>query len=138
MTELLKLQPVLSASTADISGQTIQVSNTAVLTLTVTVVVSANTLDADLWLTGTNDANSAIDPTSVLPILATGKAITVLPSGFAFTPATGILAISTPAIGTYEMTLAFSEFPAFVRTVYSYDAGGGDVDVRAVIGAWSV
>ena len=138
MTDILKSQTVLVASTANVSGQTIQVSNCQSLTLTVTASVDAATLVAALRLTGTNDDASALDPSSILPTLNTGEIITVAPTEITYTAATGVLAYASPEVGTHEVTLAFTRFPKWVRPVFDYDSGGGAVDVRVVIGSWSV
>ena len=138
MTDILKSQTVLVASTNDTTGQTVQVSNCQSLTLTITAAVSAATLSATVRLCGTNDDTLALNPSSTLPTLNTGAAITVAPAEIVYDDATGLLTFTNPAIGTHEVTLAFSSFPKWVRPVYDYTSGGGTVDLRVVIGAWSV
>lgn len=136
MTDIFKSQPVLGASTADTSGLTVQVSNCDKLTLTLALSVTANTLQATVTLTGTSDPVTALDPTSTLPVLTTGALITAAPSGITF--ASNAITLNNPGVGTWEVTVAYSSFPAWVRAVYDYTSGGGTVDARATIGAWSV
>jgi hypothetical protein len=136
MTDIFKSQPVLAGSDADVSGLTVQVSNCDKLTLTITLSVTAATLQATIALTGTSDPVTALEPTSTLPVLTTGALITAAPSGITF--ASNAITLNNPAIGTYEVTIAYSSFPAWVRAVYDYTSGGGTVDVRATLGAWSV
>lgn len=138
MTDILKSQTVLVASTSDVTGQTVQVSSCSRLTMTVTVVVTEATLAAEVVLCGTNSDALALDPSSSVPVLNTGKIITVAPAEITYTAATGVLAVANAPVGKHEVTLAFSDFPKWVRPVYDYDAGGGAVDVRVTIGAWSV
>lgn len=134
--DIFKNQPVLSGSSADVVGQTVQVSGCDKLQLTVTLTVSANTLQGTLTLTGTGNPATALDPSSTLPVLTTGALITAAPSGITF--ASNAITFNNPAIGTYEVTVAYSSFPAWVRPVYDYTSGGGTVDVSAVLSAWSV
>jgi hypothetical protein len=136
MTDIFKNQTVLGASNADASGITVQVSNCDKLTLTVALSVTAATLQGTITLKGTSDPVTALDPTSTLPVLTTGALITAAPSGITF--ASNAITLNNPAIGTYEVTVAYSSFPAWVRPVYDYTSGGGTVDVRATLGAWSV
>ena len=81
---------------------------------------------------------SALDPSSTLPTLNTGKIISVAPTEIAYSDTTGLLSYASPGVGTHEVTLAFASFPKWVRPVYDFTSGGGTVDLRAVIGAWSV
>lgn len=136
MTDILKNQPALVASAASAVGQTIQVSNCDKLTLTVTLSVSAATLQGTLTLNGTSDPMTALDPGSALPVLTTGAFITTAPSGITF--ASNAVTFNNPAIGTYEVTVSYSSFPAWVRPAFAYTSGGGTVDLRATLGAWSV
>lgn len=136
MTDIFKNQTLLAASSADATGLTVQVSNCDKLTLTVTAVVTVATLQATIVLTGTSDPNVALDPSSTLPVLTTGALISAAPSGITF--ASNAITFNNPAIGTHEVTVAYSSFPAWVRPVQDYTSGGGDVDTRVVIGAWSV
>lgn len=138
MSDILKSQIVLSASTTDVSGQTVQVSGCYALTLTATVVVTAATLSAAIKLTGTNDDATALDPSTVLPTIVGGQLITTAPAEITYTANTGVLAFANPPIGTHEVTLAFPNFPKWIRPVYDYTSGGGTVDVRVIVGAWSV
>lgn len=134
MTDILKSQTMLAASTADVTGSAIQVSNCQAVSVTVRASVSAATLAATVAIGGTN-----ADPTaSSFPALTTGKLVTPLPTGITFTPATGVLAFATAAIGIHEVTIAYTEFPKWIRAAYDYTSGGGDVDVQVTLGAWSV
>jgi len=135
-TEIFKSQPILAGSNADTAGLTVQVSNCDKLTLTLALSVTAATLQGTVTLNGTSDPVTALDPTSALPVLTTGALITAAPSGITF--ASNAITLNNPAIGTYEVTVAYSSFPAWVRAVYDFTSGGGTVDLRATIGAWSV
>ena len=140
MADIFKNQPILSASTASVVGSPVQVSMTAALSVTVIVSVSAATLDADVVFTGTNDSARALDLTSTLPPLTTGTVITspVPNPSVTYTAATGVLSFANLAIGTYEVTVAFTSWPTWFRAQYDYSTGGGSVDLRVVLGAWSV
>jgi len=138
MSDILKSQIVLTASNVDVSGQTVQVSGCHALTLTATLSVTAATLAAVIRLTGTNDDATALDPSSVLPTIVGGQLITVSPAEITYTANTGVLAIANAPIGTHEVTLSFPNFPKWIRPVYDYTSGGGTVDVRVIVGAWSV
>lgn len=139
MADIVKNQQLLGAGSADASGYTVQVSQCNKLTMSVFVTVTAATLVGTVALTGTNDDARALDITPLsLPTLATGKELSVLPTGFTFTPTTGLLAVSSPAIGTYEVILSYSDFPKWIRPVYDFTSGGGTVSVSATVSAWSV
>lgn len=134
MTDFLKTQQLLASGAADKIGYYMQVSNCSVLTMTAVVSVDATLLVSSFALGGTND-----DPlVSAFPVLATGKLVTVAPAGFVFTPATGLLVSSTPAVGTHEITIAYTEFPQWVRPIFDFTSGGGVVDVKVIVSAWSV
>lgn len=123
---------ISGASTANTSGRYIEVSNCDFLTATLVVTVSANTLVANVSLGTTND-NPDI---SAFPVLSNGVAITALPTGFTVTA--GVLAIASPAVGTYEVTLSYPRFGKWIRAAYNYTSGGGSVDAKVIASAWSV
>lgn len=134
MTDILKSQMMLVASTTDVTGSAIQVSNCQTVSVTVRASVTAATLSATVAIGGTNADPEA----SSFPALVTGKLVTALPSGVTFDAATGVLTFATAAIGVHEITIAYTEFPKWVRAAYDYTSGGGTVDVQIVLGAWSV
>lgn len=133
-TDYYKNQTLIAAGAADAIGGFMQVSNCQMLTMTVLVSVDATLLVSSFSLGGTNDNPLVSD----FPVLSTGKLITVAPSGWVFTPATGLLVSSTPAIGTHEITIAYTDFPAWVRPSYDFTSGGGVVDARVIVSTWSV
>lgn len=122
------------ASTADLSGRYVEVANCDFLTVTTVVNVSANTLVASVAIGGSNDNPDV----STFPILSNGTLITVAPTGWTFTPATGLLTAASPAIGTFEMTVSYARFPRWIRAFYDYTSGGGTVDAKVIATAWSV
>lgn len=126
-----------SASNANVTGQTIELSSCSALSLTVLVSVSAATLVGSVQLTATNDDARAYDLTSTLPALTNGVAITPLPANITL-EATGLLTFASPAIGTHEITIAYPAFPKWVRPRYVFGSGGGTVDARVTVAAWSV
>ena len=115
-------------------GRYVEVANCDFLTVTTVVNVSANTLVASVAIGGSND-----DPlVSSFPILSNGILITVAPTGWTFTPETGLLTAASPAIGTYEMTVSYARFPRWIKAFYDYTSGGGTVDAKVIATAWSV
>lgn len=135
--DLLKTIPLV-ASTANLNGQTVELSSCSKMSLTVLVSVSAATLSATVQVTGTNDDARASDLSSVLPTLNNGVVITggALPGTVTYT--NGVLAFANLAIGTYEVTIDYPTFPKWARVVYTYTSGGGTVDLRATLAVWSV
>ena len=134
MTTILKTVDLIAgASNADVVGRYLETSNCLRLSMTATVVVSANTLSATIGLGGTNN-----DPlVSTFPLLTTGATITVVPAGWAFSAATGLLTATSPAIGTHEITIDYSRFPKWINAVYDYASGGGTIDARVTVALWS-
>lgn len=137
MTDLLKSQPILIASSADVVGAPIQVSNCQSLSVTVRVVASAATLAATVAIGGTN-LDPFSEPAPTFPALLTGKVIAGGSTEVDFEPTTGVLTIANAPIGLSEVTIAFTEFPKWIRASYDYASGGGTVDLQVVLAAWSV
>lgn len=137
MTDLVKSQALLAGSNVDLVGSAIEVSNCAALSVTVRLNVTAATLAATVAIGGTN-LDPFGTPAPSFPALLTGKVIAGGSTEVDFEPTTGVLTIASPAIGTHEVTIAFTEFPKWVRAAYDYTSGGGTVDMLVWLAAWSV
>lgn len=136
MSDFLVTEPALLATGATQIGRSIKVANCDKVTLSVTVTVTAATLQATLSLTGTSDNERALDTTAVLPVLTTGTLITAVP-GTVTLPGTGLLTFNNLGIGTQEIIISYSAFPKWVRPIWTFTSGGGTVAVSATIAAWS-
>jgi len=131
---VLKNEPlIIGASNATASGRYVEVSNCDRLTITVVATVSAATLQATVSLGTTND-----DPVlSTFPTLTNGTLIaSTTPATWTY--AAGVLTANNPAIGTHELTIDYGRFGKWVRAAYVYTSGGGAIDLRVMLGAWSV
>lgn len=128
--------PALNASSATQIGRTIKLSNCDKVTLSVTVTVTAATLQATLALTGTNDEARAADGVTSLPAIR-GALISDVPLTVTYSTTTGLLTFNNLDIGTQEVVLSFANFPRWARPVWTFTSGGGTVAVSAYVGGWS-
>ena len=117
------------------NGRSIKVNNCDKVLMTIVITTSAINLVGTLTLTGTNDPDRALDTTTTLPVLTSGAAITALPSGITF--ASNAVTFATGAIGTAEITVAYSAFTRFVRPVFTFTSGGGVISNQVTIAGWS-
>lgn len=125
-------QLIVGASTTSLIGRYTEASNCEKLTMTLVFIASAGTLAATVSLGSTND-----DPlVSSFPALTNGDAIAGLTTGITY--AAGVITVASPAAGTYEVTVSYPSFAKWVRPSYVYTSGGGTVDLKVIVSAWSV
>jgi hypothetical protein len=117
------------------TGRAVKVTNCDKVLMTIVITTSAINLVGTLTLTGTNDADRALDTSVALPVLTGGTAITALPSGITF--ASNAVTFATGAAATAEITVAYSAFTRFVRPVFTFTSGGGTISNKVTISGWS-
>lgn len=138
MSDFLVTQTALVGVGATQAGVSVKVVNCDKLSYSFIVSIgsSLTTGPSTLVLTGTNDDSRALDGTLTLPTLTTSAAITALPANVTLTA--GVLSFATAvATGTYEICVAYSAFPKYVKPVWTLGGGGGTMTTQVTISGWS-
>lgn len=118
------------------TGRAIKVTNCDKVSYSFVITASAGSLAGTLALTGTNDDSRAFDSSLTLPALTTASLITAVPGTITLV-STSVLTLAAVTAGTYEVTVAYSAFPKWVRPVWTFGSGGGTLTTQVTIAGWS-
>lgn len=101
-------------------------------TATVTLTVSAATLQGTLKVHGTN--NFPQNAVATEPLMANG--VLVSPADAAMGHAAGVITINNPGIGTHEIVLSWPQLPQWMLWEYAFTSGGGTVALAVRTAGW--
>lgn len=133
--DILVQETAIAGSSGTTIGRTIRVAGCDECSVSVSVTVTAATLQGTMIIAGTNDDARASDGVVTLPALTSGTN-SVLPSGITFSG--GTFTFNNPGIGTSEFVVTFATtFPKYLRPSWVFTSGGGTVSVSATVCAWS-
>lgn len=132
--DILVQETAIAGSSGTTIGRTIRVAGCDEASVSVSVTVTAATLQGTLIIGGTNDDTRAWDGAGVLPALTSGTN-SVLPTGITYSA--GVFTLNNPSIGTSEFVVTFASFPKYIRPSWVFTSGGGTVSVSATVAAWS-